>query len=917
MRRLYKETIRKDYKQLLFVCAAFMTMAVVSYLYVGDIVKKQIDLYSRSEIQVHQTAMRSLVLAHEAALRQAAIPVGMAIARNAGPEEFQEILKIWTDAFREQKDIKDVFVSVYGYLNDNYLDGTDWIPGEFYRPKTAPWLRGAIVSDGIFHSKPYIDPRTGDAVSAVSMVIFDEKGESRGVLAVDYRLNPIIEQVRDYKVADTGYGILLDNSFNVLTYPDDEYVGKRLDELPGFTKVYGRLQNEGDEVRIERIQSGGIENIGFFGKLENGWYLGVIAPVKFYYSEVFRMIPILAVLGVSLASALCLILIRLSVANTRSAEESRAKSSFLARMSHEIRTPMNAIIGMSELAQREYGTPQALDYIASIRHAGSNLLSIINDILDFSKIESGVFQISSAQYETSSMLNDVLTIIGVRAAEKSLDFIMEIDPNIPCWLVGDETRVRQVLLNLLSNAVKYTKRGGVVFIARHECRDDGVNLVFTVEDSGIGIKPEQLGELFGDFVRLDQKSGKQIEGAGLGLSISRGLCRAMGGDITVESEYGKGSSFTAVIRQGVADWTPCRFSDKGLYGKEFAVSRVKFSAPGFRVLIVDDIATNLTVARGMMSQFQMEISTCPGGREAVRMASEREFDMIFIDHMMPEMDGIETARAIRGLKGKYDRIPLVALTANAMTGMREMFISKGFDDYLSKPIETAKLNELMEKWVPGECRVLTEDDPVCIPEDPSGFTVEGIDTKLGLERMGGSVKDYLEALEIYCRDLESALEVLAYISEENIEAFTICVHSLKSASANVGASALSDEARILEDAGKRGDLRFISDSIDVFRGRMAELISGTRGLLSSQSAARIGAAETGRDAITPDDLTGLKDAINRRDIGTIDLTLDRLSNALSSDTAKKALSLVSNHVLTADFEAAGAIVDELLREAWL
>jgi signal transduction histidine kinase/HPt (histidine-containing phosphotransfer) domain-containing protein/ActR/RegA family two-component response regulator len=745
------------------------------------------------------------------------------------------------------------------------------------------------------------------------MVVFDEKGESHGVLALDYLLNPVIEKVKAYKVADTGYGILMDDSFGVLTHPESAYVGRHIWELPGYSEVYDKMKNLGDGVLVERIDVGTGGYIGFFSLLENGWYLGIIAPVQYYYSDVYGMMPVIAVLGATLALVLCSILIRLSSDKMRSEEESRSKSSFLARMSHEIRTPMNAIIGMGELAQREYGTPQALAYIAAIRRAGSDLLSIINDILDFSKVESGTFQITSAQYEMSSMLNDVLAIIGVRAREKSLDLITEIDPDIPSRLIGDEVRVRQILLNLLSNAVKYTGKGGLSFIAKSERRGGEVNLTFTVEDSGIGIKPEHLGDLFGDFVRLDQKGAKHIEGTGLGLSISRGLCRAMGGDITVESEYGKGSSFTATVKQGVADWTPACFSGKGIYGRESAIPLVNFSAPGFRVLVVDDIETNLAVTRGLLSPFRVETSVCLSGREAVDIASKREFDMIFIDHMMPEMDGIEAAHAIRGLGGYCDKVPLVALTANAMTGMREMFLSKGFDDYLSKPIETPKLNELMERWVPDEARVLVSPGAHGAPKDSGAPEIEGMDTKLGLERMGGSSKNYLEVLEIYCRDVESALSVLKDISEENIDDFTIRIHALKSASANVGASALSKEAAFLEDAGKRRDLRYVRENIEIFRERSSALISRIRRAVSSD----VGGSGGGEGILSHGDLFRLKDAINSRDIGAIDLVLDGLLAISRGGSAESALSLVANHVLMADFDEAETIVNALIEEAKL
>ena len=512
------------------------------------------------------------------------------------------------------------------------------------------------------------------------------------------------------------------------------------------------------------------------------------------------------------------------------------------------------------------------------------------------------------------MLNDVLTAIGVRAKEKSLDLITDIDPDIPGRLIGDDVRLRQILLNLLSNAVKYTNKGWIAFIAGCERHDDGVTLIFTIKDSGIGIKREHIGALFGDFVRLDQKGTKHIEGKGLGLSISRSLCLAMGGDIAVESEYGKGSAFTATVRQCVADWTPADFSGKGHCREETAGKPgALFSAPGFRVLIVDDIATNLSVASGLLSPFQMEIATCLGVREAVDMAREQEFDMIFIDHMMPEMDGIETAKAIRGIGWRYDKVPLVALTANAVPGMREMFLANGFDEYLSKPIETAKLNELMEKRIPPEARAAVSPASVPVLRDSAQLKIEGLDVGLGLERIGGSMDDYLEVLEMYCCDVESALPVLENISVENIEDFTMQAHALKGVSANVGAVALSVEAALLEEAGKIRDLETILEKADIFRERLTGLISDIRVAVSLANNAKADERET-EDIPAAYDLLRLKEAIRAKDIGAADAALDDISVKCSGDNAKSVLSLISNHLLLADFDEAEGVVNDMLEE---
>jgi PAS domain S-box-containing protein len=488
---------------------------------------------------------------------------------------------------------------------------------------------------------------------------------------------------------------------------------------------------------------------------------------------------------------------------------SRAKSSFLARMSHEIRTPMNAIVGMTELASREASGMPMLEYLANIRQAGSNLLSIINDILDLSKIESGNFHLNSGAYSLASLLNNVINMMRVRFSEKSLLFLVDVDAGIPNNLMGDELRIRQILFNMMSNAVKYTEKGFIKLAIQGTLLDgNSILLTFTVSDSGIGIKEEDLGNLFGDFVRLDLDRNRGVEGTGLGLAITKRLCQEMGGNIRVSSVYGTGSTFTAEIIQSFSRETPLavvelpktkrvllydnrplysdsvfetlrnlkvpvsRVSDKETFiaelsGGNFAFafvspnileqavtsmkqpclkttlvlladlgeissfrniptitmpayavsvanilngvsfskpekkSQVRFTAPGARVLVVDDIITNLKVSQGLLMPFKMHVDICDTGGKAVTLTKTKQYDIILMDHMMPGMDGIEATANIRALEGDYfKKVPIVALTANAISGMREMFLKNGFNDYLAKPVELAKLNEIMEKWIP-------------------------------------------------------------------------------------------------------------------------------------------------------------------------------------------------------------------------
>ncbi|MCL2042534.1 MAG: response regulator [Treponema sp.] len=493
---------------------------------------------------------------------------------------------------------------------------------------------------------------------------------------------------------------------------------------------------------------------------------------------------------------------------------SKAKSNFLAKMSHEIRTPMNAIIGMTELALRENEPAAIKEHILTVKQAGVNLLSIVNDILDFSKIERGNVEIIQTDYSVSSLINDVVSIIRMRAIDSQIQFVVNVDSNMPDTLFGDETRIRQVLLNILNNAVKYTEKGYVSFAVYNEfAGDNSINLVIEVMDSGRGIKQEDIGKLFDDFTQFEVEKNKGKEGVGLGLAITNNIINAMGGIIKVQSEYGIGSTFTVKIPQkynffnklasienpneikvllyeqrqmytdsiafslgnlGV-DFTVIE-NDSNLYEKmkmkagnflfisfflyvkneeiitknkghikiivltefgeaipdanmnilampAYSVSiagilngtssylpyndsneaTVSISLPDARVLIVDDIITNLKVAKGLLQPYNAQTVLCKSGMDAIKAMQSKDFDVIFMDHKMPDMDGIETVHRIREMgsgDSYYANVPIIALTASAIAGAKEMFLENGFNDFLPKPIDTIMLNMMLEKWIP-------------------------------------------------------------------------------------------------------------------------------------------------------------------------------------------------------------------------
>ena len=384
---------------------------------------------------------------------------------------------------------------------------------------------------------------------------------------------------------------------------------------------------------------------------------------------------------------------------------SHVKSAFLANMSHEIRTPMNAILGMTEIALRGELEPQQRDAVEQIKSASMTLITIINDILDFSKMESGKMEIVEADYDLMTLVRDVYHIISGKVEEKNLKLEIEIDPTMPKGLYGDEIRLKQVLINLVNNAVKFTDRGSIRLNIGYEKKENVFLFKASVKDTGIGIKPEDLERIFNSFEQSDTFRNRKKEGSGLGLAISRQLLILMGGEIHVESVYRQGSHFYFEVPQRVINEEPC-----GELNLEKRQSRTmqtaeyeNFRAPEAKVLIVDDNLVNRKVAAGLMKPFAMQIDTAKSGEEAIEMVKQKEYHLIFMDHMMPDMDGVEATHVIRELEGEYYRkVPIIALTANAINGVKEMFLAEGMDDFIAKPIDFKELSEKIVQWLPFE-----------------------------------------------------------------------------------------------------------------------------------------------------------------------------------------------------------------------
>lgn len=382
-----------------------------------------------------------------------------------------------------------------------------------------------------------------------------------------------------------------------------------------------------------------------------------------------------------------------------------AKTVFISNMSHEIRTPINAVLGMDEMILRETTDENIRSYANDIKNAGKMLLSIINDILDFSKIEVGKMEIVPVEYHTTTLVKDIYNLISVKLKEKELDFKINMDDSIPSILYGDELRIKQVIINILTNAVKYTEHGGVTFNISHVRREDGeIGLDIRIADTGIGMKQEEMKNLFSAFQRLDEQRNHNIEGTGLGMSIVVRLLEQMNSKLEVESVYGEGSTFSFVLPQKVVDDTPIGKFDiiQKRHDKTEHTKRNLY-APNARILAIDDTRTNLIVVKGLLKRTAIQLDCAQSGKECLEMISKNHYDLLLLDHLMPDMDGIETLGHIRNMGGKFETLPVIALTANVMTDARERYINAGFTDFLEKPIIASKLEEALLNYLPEEC----------------------------------------------------------------------------------------------------------------------------------------------------------------------------------------------------------------------
>ena len=494
---------------------------------------------------------------------------------------------------------------------------------------------------------------------------------------------------------------------------------------------------------------------------------------------------------------------------------SEAKSSFLSNMSHEIRTPINAILGMNEIILRECNDAAITSYAESIKTAGSTLLGIINDILDFSKIEAGKIEIIPVDYDLSSLINDLVNMIQSKADSKGLTLSLDFDKDLPKILHGDEIRIKQVITNILTNAVKYTDKGIVTFaigFKRVADEPDSVILLVTVKDTGIGIKPEDMKKLFAEFERIDEERNRNVEGTGLGMAITKNLLSLMKSSLRVESIYGLGSKFSFELKQTVIKWEPLGDYEAsykaGLTGRTKYAE--KFTAPTAQVLMVDDNPMNLMVFKNLLKQTKIKIDTAINGDEGLILTNSTKYDVIFLDHMMPDKDGIETLQELRAQKNNPNRQTItVCLTANAISGAREQYIAAGFDNYLTKPINPDKLEEMLLDYLPTEKveTTIKTNDNVTPSSETAPSKYEHMNIATGLQYSDGEDM-FRIVVEIFCnlKD-ENKTKIRQAFDGGDWKNYTVFVHALKSTSLSVGGEKCSALAKQLEAAGNvlKGD----------------------------------------------------------------------------------------------------------------
>ena len=858
-----------------------------------------------------------------------------------------EIRRFLQREYEKEKEGNDQnYSGIYGVIRGEYLSGSGWALPKDYDPTKRDWYRLAMAADGeTVITPPYIDARSGDVIITICRKLSD----AGSVLALDLKMNHVQEIIEDLDLEGNGYGFVTDGDGMIIAHADRSKNGQQLEkgeEEQLLTQLTMDTDARGYSVEMERKPS-----TVFITPLENDWVLTFVIHDEDLFHGVYLQLFINILICASIFFMVLLTYLwgrRRERAFLRHLDEmreeekkreyeaavlrlekeaadsaNRAKSTFLANMSHEIRTPMNTVIGLDTMILRESRDERIRKYALDIQMAAQNQLSIINDILDLSKIESGKMEIIPVEYEIADLIIDVENMTTPRAMQKDLKFTLNIDEEIPKRLLGDDVRIRQVLVNLLTNAVKYTPEGSVTLTVSGKRDGEQEELTFSVKDTGIGIVKEDLEKLFEEYVRLDEKRNRHIEGTGLGISIVTTLLRLMGSELRVDSVYGEGSDFYFTIRQEIVDAEPIGDLEERIRARATEYNyEVSFTIPDVRILVVDDNAMNRTVFTQLLKELECTIDEAESGAQALEKTEMTHYDLIFMDHMMPGMDGIETYHHIRERAEDLNRdTPVIALTANAVTGAREMYLSEGFDDFLTKPIVPEKLEALIFEMVPQEKKMPGKPKkPVVETGRDSADAlplVEGVDFDYALLKLKKAmlveqvVKDFCMLAESDLAELQSHYDSIISGGTDQIEAldaYRIKVHAMKNTAAMTGALSVSALARVLEYAARDRDTDTIEKVMGIF-GR--EWIR--QKALFTEAFGLSGADGDRKPAIDPGlfetYLNALSTAMQDLDTDTADNVIEELSGYGYDETGEKHLAALNAAVRKLDIDESQKIID--------
>lgn len=696
-----KTVFKNNFQQVLFVFLAFFGMVLVSYVYVSGIVNKQMLLICDGILDTTETVVSAHILERELSFLTITKGFEEIILSENSNEEMRKYLEEQTAFYIDEHISIPDFIKIFCVFQGEFIDGAGWVPPDSWDPLTQPWYIGAMEnSGGIFFSEPYISSETGTQIISFSKIITGPAGEVYGVLGIDLNLTKITDYVRNQKIVNNGYGVLLTDQLIFAVHPNPELVGLSMNRAGGDYRNFTYMLVNRYPVTAERFTDyNGVDSIAFFRTIFNGWHIGVITPRDAYYQSVYNLAFVLGIMGFLLMVSLSYLLVTTRIKQMKAVDENKSKSTFLARMSHEMRTPMNAIIGMTQIARKSNDPERIQNCLGKINDASTHLLGVINDVLDMSKIEAGKLELVNTDFNLHEMIDKVVDVVSFKIDEKKQNLGIDIREDVPAYIHGDRQLLAQVLTNLLTNAYKFTPEGGnidLTVINLLKTEQDKNVLQFSVKDNGIGITPEQQEKLFKPFEQADDSVSRKYGGTGLGLGISKRIVEMMGGSISVESEAGKGSCFIFTIEAKAAAEQPKPKPD------EKAAETKTYNFSGKRILLTEDIAINREIIVTLLEDTHVVIDCAENGFEACRLFEQNpeQYDLIFMDIHMPEMDGYESSRRIRSVDNeKAKTIPIIAMTADVFREDVEKMLHSGMDDHIGKPVEIKEILKKMKKYL--------------------------------------------------------------------------------------------------------------------------------------------------------------------------------------------------------------------------